>query len=130
MPCPFCAPEPTRVVATNDLAVAVRDLYPVNPGHTLVVPRRHVATWFDASREEQVAILDLLDLAKQELDAASAPPDGYNIGINAGAAAGQTVMHLHVHLIPRHEGDVPDPRGGVRFVVPSRGAYPFDEPEE
>jgi diadenosine tetraphosphate (Ap4A) HIT family hydrolase len=86
------------------------------------VPRRLVATWFEATREEQIDMLDLLEVVKAQLDA-ELQPDGYNIGINAGPAAGQTVMHLHLHLIPRFHGDVPDPRGGVRHVIPGKGNY-------
>ena len=87
-------------VASNDLAFAVRDRFPVTEGHTLVVPKRVVATWFEATRQEQLAILDLIDEVKLALDR-ELKPDGYNVGFNAGAAAGQTVMHLHVHVIPR-----------------------------
>ncbi len=101
---------------------AIRDGFPVAPGHTLIVPRRLVATWFEATREEQVAMLELLDVVKAQLDA-ELQPDGYNIGINVGPAAGQTVMHLHMHLIPRFNGDVPDPRGGIRHVIPGKGHY-------
>lgn len=110
-------------VAENELAFAIRDGFPVSPGHTLVVPKRVVTTWFDATREEQVAMLELVDAVKQQLDATSPRPAGYNVGFNVGEAAGQTVMHLHVHVIPRYEGDVDDPRGGVRFVIPEHGNY-------
>jgi diadenosine tetraphosphate (Ap4A) HIT family hydrolase len=109
-------------VARNALAFAIRDGFPVSPGHTLVIPVREVATWFEASREEQLAILELVDVVKAQLDVEFAPA-GYNVGFNAGAAAGQTVMHLHVHVIPRFEGDVADPRGGVRHVMPGKGNY-------
>jgi diadenosine tetraphosphate (Ap4A) HIT family hydrolase len=109
-------------VASNALAFAIRDGFPVTPGHTLIVPRRLVAGWFEATREEQVAMLELVDAVKAQLDA-ELRPDGYNIGINAGAAAGQTVMHLHMHLIPRFNGDVPDPRGGIRHLIPGKGNY-------
>ena len=122
MDCPFCAMDAQRVVDANDLAFVVRDGYPVNPGHTLVIPRRHVASWFDATDAERAAILALVDAAKATLDG-ELHPDGYNVGINIGEAAGQTVMHLHVHLIPRFAGDVDDPRGGVRYVIPERGNY-------
>ena len=121
--CPFCKIGPDRIVAENGLAVALGDGFPVNPGHTLIVTRRHVTTWFGASRKEQRAIMDLVEQAKAALDGTEQPPDGYNIGINVGAAAGQTVPHLHVHLIPRFTGDVDDPAGGVRFVIPCRGDY-------
>jgi len=120
--CPFCDLDPSRVVAQSELAVALRDGYPVSEGHTLIVPRRHVSDWFDATDEERTEIFKLVDECKQSLDPERAP-DGYNIGMNIGIAAGQTVMHLHVHLIPRYEGDVDDPTGGVRLVVPEKGNY-------
>jgi len=122
MDCPFCKVASARSVGENSLAVAVRDNFPVNPRHTLVVPRRHVESWFDALPEERLAIMDLVDEVKAALDA-ELHPDGYNIGINVGEAAGQTVMHLHVHVIPRFAGDVDDATGGVRFVIPARGNY-------
>jgi diadenosine tetraphosphate (Ap4A) HIT family hydrolase len=115
--------DPSHWVASNDLAFAIRDAYPVTPGHTLVIPRREFADWFDATPSERAAIFALVDTIKAQLDARDDPPDGYNIGINAGAAAGQTVFHLHVHVIPRRHGDMADPRGGVRHVIPERGNY-------
>jgi diadenosine tetraphosphate (Ap4A) HIT family hydrolase len=120
--CPFCALPAERVLFRNDAAVAVRDAYPVTPGHTLVIPGRHVASFFDATRLERESMLALLDAAKQQLQAEFGPA-GYNIGINDGAAAGQTIGHLHMHLIPRYPGDRPDPRGGVRWVIPDKAAY-------
>ena len=105
-------------------AFAIWDRYPVSPGHALVIPRRLVATWFDADAQEQAALLELVNLVKQHLDATLKPkPDGYNVGFNAGEAAGQTVMHLHVHVIPRYAGDVEDPTGGVRHVIPDKANY-------
>lgn len=130
LPCPFCQIEPGRIVASNELAFAISDRFPVNPGHTLAIPHRHVANWFEATPAEQRALMALVSEAKREMDSRPNPPDGYNIGINVGEAAGQTVMHLHVHLIPRFAGDVEDPRGGVRFVVPARGSYLPPGPEE
>jgi diadenosine tetraphosphate (Ap4A) HIT family hydrolase len=124
---PFLARPASDHVASNALAFALRDGFPVSPGHTLIVPRRLVATWFDATREEQLAILELVDAVKRSLDR-ELHPDGYNVGFNAGAAAGQTVMHLHLHVIPRFVGDVPDPRGGVRHVIPGKGNYLLDGP--
>jgi len=109
-------------VAQNALAFAIRDKFPVSQGHTLVIPRRVVETWFDASREEQAAIFELVEEVKKQLDE-ELRPDGYNVGFNAGVAAGQTVMHLHVHVIPRFNGDMEDPRGGVRHVIPEKGNY-------
>ena len=103
--------------------MTLRDGSPVSPGHTLVVPRRHVASWFELSEEEQIAVLKAVSRARSRLDEEHSPA-GYNLGVNVGAAAGQTVMHVHVHLIPRYQGDVADPRGGVRHVVPGKGFYP------
>ncbi|MCY1070970.1 DEAD/DEAH box helicase family protein [Nannocystis sp. RBIL2] len=122
LPCPFCAIPDSQIVWSDELVIAVRDLHPVSRGHTLVIPRRHVATWFDASAAEREAIWRAVDAIKHMLDASDTPA-GYNVGFNAGAAAGQTVMHLHVHVIPRYVGDMDDPRGGIRHVIPSRGNY-------
>jgi len=121
-PCPFCTLAEDRILASNDLAIATPDGFPVSPGHTLIVPKRHVASWFDTTPEEQRAVIGLLGEMKQRLDAERSPA-GYNIGINDGPAAGQTVRHLHLHLIPRYDGDTEDPRGGVRWVFPHRAAY-------
>ena len=126
MTSPFLQIPHSYWVTSNELAFAIFDKYPVNEGHILVTPKRLVATWFEASREEQQAIMELVEEAKQILDERYGP-DGYNIGINVGEAAGQTVMHLHVHLIPRFVGDMDDPRGGVRHVIPWKGNYLTDE---
>lgn len=123
MTSPFLERPESDWLASNDLAFAIPDGYPVSPGHALVVPRRLVATWFDATSEERQALFDLVDKVKRQLDSGAPAPDGYNIGINCGAAAGQTVTHLHVHVIPRYRGDVPDPTGGVRHVIPGKGNY-------
>jgi len=120
--CVFCSIPEDEVIAQNDLALAFFDRYPVNKGHVLIIPRRHVATYFDATPDETNAIASLLAEVKAQLDAEFAP-DGYNIGVNVGAAAGQTIFHLHVHLIPRYVGDVPDPRGGVRRIKKSLVPY-------
>jgi diadenosine tetraphosphate (Ap4A) HIT family hydrolase len=120
--CPFCTLFASRIVAADALALVIRDGYPVSPGHTLVVPRRHIASIAHATRDEADAIWSLLADARRALDAELAPA-GYNIGINDGVAAGQTVMHLHVHLIPRFHGDRADPRGGVRWVIPEKADY-------
>ena len=120
--CLFCALGARRIVLANELAVVLRDSYPVSPGHTLIVPKRHVASFFDVSGEEREAMLALLDSAKRGLDE-EFHPDGYNLGVNDGKAAGQTVPHLHLHLIPRYSGDREDPRGGVRWVLPQKAKY-------
>jgi diadenosine tetraphosphate (Ap4A) HIT family hydrolase len=121
--CPFCELPTARVVARNEHGVVIRDAYPVTPGHTLVIPIRHVGSFFELRPDERCALLDLLDQAKSDLDGGDSKPDGYNIGINDGPAAGQTVPHLHIHLIPRRSGDLADPRGGVRWVIPEKAAY-------
>lgn len=121
-PCPFCATVTMAVVAENPLAFAFRDRFPVSPGHTLIVTRRHVPDFFGCTAEERAALLDLVDRVKADLDR-ELRPDAYNVGFNAGEAAGQTVMHVHVHVIPRFHGDVEDPRGGVRYVVPEKANY-------
>jgi diadenosine tetraphosphate (Ap4A) HIT family hydrolase len=120
--CAFCTVRASRIILANDLAVAFRDGFPVSPGHTLVIPRRHIASFFDSTAEERTALLALLDAAKEGLDR-ELRPDGYNVGINDGPAAGQTVPHLHLHLIPRFAGDKTEPRGGVRWVIPEKADY-------
>jgi diadenosine tetraphosphate (Ap4A) HIT family hydrolase len=120
--CPFCAPDASRIVGETPLAFALRDAFPVAPGHTLIVPRRHIGSFFDATDEERAAMLDLLGRMKAALDREHSPA-GYNIGINDGPAAGQTIPHLHIHLIPRYVGDQPDPRGGVRWIFPEKADY-------
>ena len=117
--CPFCSPPPEKVVFDRDHALALWDAFPVSPGHALVVPRRHVASWSALASQEKAALLELVDEVRELLDERHAP-DGYNIGLNDGIAAGQTVMHVHVHVIPRYAGDMPDPRGGLRHVLPCR----------
>ena len=121
-PCLFCQPDHTRIAFETDRFIGLWDGFPVSPGHLLVIPRRHIPTWFDATAEEQVALLQGIEMARQEI-LRRHQPDGFNIGINIGAAAGQTVFHLHIHVIPRYTGDLPDPRGGVRNVIPSKGNY-------
>lgn len=121
-PCPFCHLAPERIVFANELAVAFDDGYPVSPGHALAIPRRHVGSWFELTAEERIAVLDLVDHLHARLVESRAPA-AFNIGVNDGQAAGQTVPHVHVHLIPRYEGDRPDPRGGVRWILPDKARY-------
>jgi len=120
--CPFCSIAQDQIILERPLALVKRDGYPLTKGHSLIIPRRHVASFFECTAEERHAILELLDEAKAILDKAHSP-DGYNIGLNNGAAAGQTVMHVHLHLIPRYQNDTADPRGGVRWIFPDRAAY-------
>jgi diadenosine tetraphosphate (Ap4A) HIT family hydrolase len=120
--CPFCGVPAPDGMPADRLAFTKRDGYPVSKGHTLIIPRRHVGSFFDCTEEERRALLSLLDQARALLDEQH-HPDGYNIGINDGAAAGQTVMHLHIHLIPRYAGDCADARGGVRWIFPDKAAY-------
>ena len=126
--CPFCDPSGARQVSSNALALVLRDAYPVTTGHTLVVPRRHVADFFDLHQPEHNAVMSLVEDQRLALLAEDATIKGFNVGINAGVAAGQTVMHVHVHLIPRRTGDTADPRGGVRGVIPGKQSYTA-EPE-
>ena len=121
-PCPFCTLPPERIVDSDNACVVIRDGFPVSRGHTLIIPRRHVGSFFDLNSDERKSLLTLLDCAKTTLDL-ECQPDGYNIGINDGAAAGQTVAHLHIHLIPRYEGDQKDARGGVRWIFPEKADY-------
>jgi len=121
---PFLDIPPSQWIASNALAFAIRDKFPVSPGHALVVTRRPCETYWVATTEERAAIWELVEKVKRRLDVELSPrPDGFNVGFNAGEAAGQTVPHLHVHVIPRYRGDVPDPRGGVRWVIPGRANY-------
>lgn len=122
--CPFCTPPANTDPGTPEHALAHirQDKYPVSPGHLLIIPNRHVADWFALTDEEQQAVMALVNKAKAWLDS-TLQPDGYNVGINCGEAAGQTVMHVHCHLIPRYRGDTTNPRGGVRGVIPEKQSY-------
>lgn len=120
--CPFCHLPPERILLSNDVGWVIRDAFPVSPGHTLVIPKRHIGSFFDLTDDERNGLMALLAEAKLGTEAEFAPA-GYNIGINDGPAAGQTVPHLHIHLIPRFAGDLPDPRGGVRWVIPDKARY-------
>lgn len=122
MECLFCNIPRERVVLENELAFAIFDGFAVSPGHSLIIPKRHVASYFDLTQEEVLAIHELIPQVKNLIEQDN-KPDGYNIGINVGEAAGQSIFHVHVHVIPRYKGDVANPRGGVRGVIPSRQNY-------
>ncbi|MEO7939576.1 MAG: HIT family protein [Burkholderiaceae bacterium] len=120
--CPFCTLTNERIIARNSHGIVVRDAFSVSVGHTLIIPIRHIGSFFELAADERAGLMDLLETSKAQLDRAHSP-DAFNIGINDGPAAGQTVLHLHIHLIPRYIGDAMDPRGGVRWVIPAKAAY-------
>lgn len=123
MECPFCSLSKDRVLLfETDNCIAFYDGFPVSPGHVLIIPKRHVASYFDLTDEERKSMNDVLLYVKQMIDE-QYHPDGYNIGINVNEAAGQSVFHCHMHLIPRYKGDVINPKGGVRGVIPSKQCY-------
>jgi len=120
--CPFCDLASRTIVTENETTVAFADGFAISPGHTLLVPRRHVASFFELTKAERGDLLALVDQVKAQLYPVH-KPDGYNIGFNDGASAGQTVMHFHLHVIPRYQGDVADPRGGIRWIFPDKAVY-------
>jgi diadenosine tetraphosphate (Ap4A) HIT family hydrolase len=120
-PCLFCTAR--DVTRDNALAYAARDTYPVSPGHTLIIPRRHVADFFELTPEELAACMELV-IAEQRAIAVELKPDGYNVGVNVGRAGGQSIRHVHIHLIPRYAGDHHRPQGGVRQILPLKADYP------
>jgi diadenosine tetraphosphate (Ap4A) HIT family hydrolase len=121
--CPFCELPPERIVSENELALAFRDGFPVTEHHTLIIPKRHVSDYFDLFQPERNAMQSLMEEQRSLILGLDSTVSGFNIGINAGAAAGQTVFHCHMHLIPRRKGDVEEPRGGVRGVIPAKQKY-------
>jgi len=127
-PCLFCTPR--GVTLQNELAYCTRDSYPVSPGHSLVIPFRHCANFFELTPEEVGACMALLRLEQQTLDG-EFKPDGYNVGVNVDRAGGQSIFHVHIHLIPRYSGDSARPRGGIRQVIPEKADYSrADKPAE
>lgn len=127
-PCPFCQLPPERIWESNKAAILVRDDYPLTAGHSLILPRRHIGSIFDATEAELRALWQLIQRGRTTINRAYAPA-AYNLGVNDGPEAGQTVPHLHVHLIPRYPGDSVDPRGGIRWILPERASYwNHDEP--
>jgi len=121
---PFGIIEKERIMAEDELFMVVRDKYPVSPGHTLIIIKRNVSRFLKMKSDEKARLIEWIDWCINYLESTLEPkPDGFNIGLNDGEAAGQTISQLHVHVIPRYKGDVPDPRGGVRFVIPEKGKY-------
>ena len=122
-PCLFCDPKSSDVAHENNLAYASYDTYPVSEQHCLIIPKRHVIDYFELSNEELIACNDLIRIIKKEVLTKDNNVRGFNIGTNAGKVAGQSIMHCHIHLIPRREGDVDNPQGGVRSVIPKKQHY-------
>jgi diadenosine tetraphosphate (Ap4A) HIT family hydrolase len=120
--CPFCEIPEKNIIKENKLCLAVYDKYPVSKGHMLIITKRHVKDYFAALKTEKSSLLELMEECRIFLKN-KYKPDGYNVGLNCGAAAGQTIMHLHLHLIPRYINDIDDPTGGVRGVIPAKRIY-------
>lgn len=122
-PCPFCHVDKTLIKAVRGTVFAIEDRSPVSDRHMLIIPRRHCETYFDMTQEERQDAAGLMDRLRQDIQEKDKTVSGFNIGINCGKDAGQTVFHTHIHLIPRRRGDTPDPRGGVRGVIPEKMGY-------
>ena len=122
-PCLFCNPKASGVVYENDLAYASYDSYPVSDQHCLIIPKRHIVDYFELSNEELIACNDLIKVIKNEIFNKDQTVKAFNIGTNAGKESGQSIMHCHIHVIPRREGDVENPQGGVRSVIPKKQHY-------
>lgn len=121
--CPFCNfASGIHIWKENNNCIAIKDSFPVSPGHTLIIPKMHISSYFDLSSELQRSCWEMVNEIKAILEEEYSP-DGFNIGINAGEAAGQTISHVHIHLIPRYQGDMENPRGGVRGVIPEKQSY-------
>jgi len=122
-PCLFCDSKKSGIAHENDLAYASYDSYPVSDHHCLIIPKRHIKNYFDMTNDELIACNDLMQMIKNEILEKDNTVKGFNIGTNAGKIAGQSIMHCHIHLIPRREGDVDNPQGGVRSVIPNKQHY-------
>ena len=121
--CLFCNIPQERIVLENDLAYAIRDGFPVTKMHSIIIPKRHIKDYFDLNKDELLACDHLIRSLKEEINNSDSSVNGFNIGMNAGESAGQTIFHCHIHLIPRRTGDVDNPRGGVRHTIPGKGDY-------
>ena len=122
-PCLFCDSKKSGIAHENDLAYASFDSYPVSDHHCLIIPKRHIKDYFDMTNDELIACNDLIQIVKNEILSKNVNVKGFNIGTNAGKIAGQSIMHCHIHMIPRREGDVDNPQGGVRSVIPNKQHY-------
>ena len=122
-PCLFCDSKKSGIAHENDLAYASYDPYPVSDHHCLIIPKRHIKDYFDMTNDELIACNDLIQIVKNEILSKDINVKGFNVGTNAGKIAGQSIMHCHIHLIPRREGDVDNPQGGVRSVIPNKQHY-------
>ena len=122
-PCLFCDSKKSGIAHENDLAYASYDSYPVSDHHCLIIPKRHIKDYFDMTKDELIACNDLIQIVKNEISRKDVNVKGFNLGTNAGKIAGQSIMHCHIHLIPRREGDVDNPQGGVRSVIPNKQHY-------
>jgi len=121
--CIFCNIGQSRIIDSNDFFYVIRDIYPVTELHTLIIPYRHISSYFDLTENEQISLFALLKSHKEQLFKTDSSISGFNVGINDGEDAGQTIFHCHIHLIPRRKGDVADARGGVRGVIPDKQSY-------
>jgi diadenosine tetraphosphate (Ap4A) HIT family hydrolase len=122
MQCPFCDLDDGRIIFESKLSILIRDAFPVSEGHSLIIPKRHVQSFFELKENEKHDLLEVLEIGKHNIERYIIP-DSYNVGINNGIAAGQTIPHTHIHLIPRFTGDVKDPRGGIRWLIPEKANY-------
>jgi diadenosine tetraphosphate (Ap4A) HIT family hydrolase len=120
--CPFCTIAPARIFLQNQHAISIADGFPISKGHSLVIPTRHAPSLYDLSEQEQDDLWRLVRTVRARLVELQ-HPDGFNIGVNDGEAAGQTVGHAHIHIIPRYQGDAADPRGGIRWIIPDKARY-------
>ena len=121
--CIFCNIDHSRIIDSNDFFYVIRDIYPVTELHTLIIPHRHISSYFDLTEDEQISLSTLLRSLKEQLLRTDPSITGFNIGVNDGEDAGQTIFHCHIHLIPRRKGDVENARGGVRGVIPEKQSY-------
>ena len=121
--CIFCNMDQSRIIDSNDCFYVIRDIYPVTELHTLIIPHRHISSYFDLTEDDQISLFTLLKSHKEQLLKTDPSITGFNIGVNDGKDAGQTIFHCHIHLIPRRKGDVANARGGVRGVIPEKQSY-------